>query len=106
MRDADKVYTHFGLDTRTQNELRAIFNSTRDTIIVGDDETPPPDPNMCRRRPDGSTLYAACGGVYPLAMFADVLVEAVLKGDQIKIQHTPATHPSWRHPAGLKYLMT
>lgn len=107
MRDADRVYAHFGLDARTQNELRAIFNSTRDTIIVGDGETPPQDPHMCRKRPDGSTLYAACGGVYPLAMFADALVEAVLKGDQIKVQHTPVSHPtSRRHSPGLKYLVT
>ena len=36
------------------------------------------DPKLCRRPPDGDSVYAHAGGVYPLARFADLLVERSL----------------------------
>ena len=39
-------------------------------------ERPQPDPGL--PRPSGNSLYARAGGVYPLALFADRLVDALV----------------------------
>ena len=62
---------------------------------------------MCRARPYGNTLYSQLGGVYPIALFADRLVESVLKGDRVQVEWDQVEDASGtRHPPGLKYMVT
>jgi len=47
------------------------------------------------------------GGVYPIAQFVDRLIEAILKGDRVKVDLENVEDPqSKRHAAGLKYMVT
>merc|ERR1719456_1388164 len=54
------------------------------------------------RRPGGSSLYARLGGVYPIALFADRLVDAILEDPRVEIPMD--SHK--RNEASLKYLFT
>ena len=58
-----------------QRDLTSIISSFRDQVIVREGEVAPADPGLCRKRPAGDSLYAEAGGVYPLAHFADQLVD-------------------------------
>ena len=69
---------------------------------------PTRDPGLCRKPPDGDSTYARAGGVYPLAAFADKLVDRALDEDAaLKISYQDVLTPgATRHPPGLKYLFT
>merc|ERR1712072_171060 len=57
--------------------------------------------------PQGHLAYAQLGGVYPIALFADRLVDNVLRGDRVQVQWNAVDDPSGiRHPPGLKYMVT
>merc|ERR1712048_825142 len=105
MTDADRVFADFKIAPGTQRELRAILASFRQQCTLSPGEVAPSDPG--NTPPSGSSLYAALGGVYPIAQFVDRLVDVVLTGDSLqaplKVVH--GAH-SERHPAGLKYMVT
>merc|ERR1711988_445131 len=95
------------VDEECQTELHAIIANLKTQCVVQPGEAVPADPGMCRARPSGSTAYAQLGGVYPIAMFADRVVEALLKGDRVPINwNTLEDQTGNRHPPGLKYMFT
>ena len=90
-----------------RRRLGHIFAAFRSEVIVERGERVPPDPKQCRKKPDGDSTYAQAGGVYPLAAFADALVELALRCDELKIVWDDVKKPgATRHPPGLKYLLT
>jgi truncated hemoglobin YjbI len=86
---ADRVFREFKVDRATQQDLSGILASLRDQIIVPDGEAVPRDPDLCRKPPNGTSLYAQAGGVYPLARFVDALVDLALASSDIGIPHDP-----------------
>ena len=83
--------------------------SFRSQCIIEPGETVPADPRQCRKPPDGNSTYAQAGGVYPLAAFADTLVELAVAAppDQLAIKFEDVKKPgAVRHPPGLKYVLT
>jgi hemoglobin len=105
--DATSVFEELGVDPGTQSDLQAILAGFKQQCVVQRGETVPEDPGMCRARPKGNLAYAQLGGVYPIALFADRLVEKVLQGDRVQVQWTCQNDPSGvRHPPGLKYMVT
>ena len=62
----------------------------------------------CRTPPDGNSTYAQLGGVYPLAAFADTLVELVMtEKKELTLRYEDVKKPgATRHPPGLKYVLT
>eukprot|EP00933_Yihiella_yeosuensis_P067086 TRINITY_DN716_c0_g1_i1.p1 TRINITY_DN716_c0_g1~~TRINITY_DN716_c0_g1_i1.p1 ORF type:complete len:961 (+),score=185.41 TRINITY_DN716_c0_g1_i1:56-2884(+) len=102
--DADRVFREFNIEQSVHNELLAIVQSFKDQCTVRQGEQVPSDPGLCRQRPHGSTPYAHLGGIYPIALFVDRLVEAVLRGPK-------ALQVGWdangtRTPAALKFIVT
>merc|ERR1719262_1908792 len=71
----------------------------RTDCIIDDGETPPANPG--HGVPSGDSLYARCGGVYPLALVCDRLVDALLSDKSVRIQVGGA-----RTMASLKYCFT
>jgi hemoglobin len=102
MVDAEAVFQTFGVDSSTQSELLGILASFQDQCVVQPGQSVPEDPGRCRAAPPGNTPYAQLGGVYPLALFAERLVDKVLQGDRVQVQYDHET----RHPPGLKYMVT
>merc|ERR1719160_1386784 len=100
---ADRVFREFKVDQATQKDLCGILASLRDQIIVPDGAAVPPDPDLCRKPPTGTSLYAQAGGVYPLARFVDALVDLALASSDLGIPPDPTFK---RTPPGLKYLVT
>merc|ERR1712187_232957 len=86
---------------------QAILASFKDQCVLKHGEIAPRDPGMCRAKPNGNTAYSQLGGVYPIALFADRVVEAVLRGDRVQVQWDRLDDPAGkRHPPGLKYMFT
>lgn len=107
MGDALRVFQGFRMDQRTQEELSAILSTYQQSCVLGPGEVAPADPGLLRPKGDGSTLYQRLGGVYPIAQFVDALVELVLRGDRVRVEHDPLSDPAGRrHPPGLKYMLT
>lgn len=105
--DAVLVFQKIGVDPRTQSEFLAILSGFQDQCVIHRGELVPEDPGMCRGRPEGSLAYAQLGGVYPLALFADRLVDKVLQGDRVQVQrNTVDDLTGSRHPPGLNYMIT
>ena len=107
MRTASCAMDALRIDAATQKELGDIFRTFRSDVIIEGGEKVPKDPGLCRKPPNGNMTYAQAGGVYPLAAFADRLVELVLTSDALKVQWEEVKAPgATRHPPGLKYLLT
>jgi len=108
MQEADRILDALVKDPVLQRSLRGILASFRDQCIVRPGEQPWPDPGPSRPGDDTvGTTYHSLGGVYPIARYADMLVEAVLKGDRVQVEWHPLEDPqSTRHPPGLKYMVT
>merc|ERR1740138_1248981 len=108
MQDAQQVLTELGVESGVKNDLLGILQSFRADCIVTRGEVAPADPG--RPKPTAGsegTVYYKLGGVYPIAQFVDRLVEAILKGDKVKIDLDNVEDPlSKRHAAGLKYMVT
>merc|ERR1712193_66417 len=106
--DANRVFQEFQLDDRTAQDLIGILQSFRSDCIVAPGETSPADPGRPKPAPGSEgTLYYKLGGVYPIAQFVDRLVDAVLKGDKVKVDMDLVEDPnSKRHAQGLKYMVT
>jgi len=107
MADASKVFQAFRLDAATQQELCGILSTYQSSCVLAPGETAPADPGLLRPTGSSTSLYHRLGGVYPIAQFADRLVESVLKGDRVHIEHDRLDNPAGkRHPPGLKYMVT
>jgi len=105
--DATLVFEKLGVDAGTQCELLSILASFKAECVVQHGEPVPEDPGMCRARPNGNGAYSQLGGVYPLALFADRLVDNVLQDDRLQVQWSDVEDASGtRHPPGLKYVLT
>merc|ERR1719401_2095019 len=106
MNGVDRVFGEFGIESSMQRDLKSIISSFRDQVIVREGEVAPADPGLCRKRPSGDSLYAQAGGVYPLARFADHLVELAGQGARNGRSLIPRDPSNRRTQAGLKYLVT
>jgi hemoglobin len=104
--DAQRVFAEFQLNNGVQHELLDIIQSFQTSCTVRSGEEVPPDLGRCRQKPNGASNYANLGGVYPIALFVDRLVEEVLKGDRVVVQWDRLDSPGVRHPPGLKYMLT
>merc|ERR1711881_530209 len=81
-------------------DLNALMISMEFDCVVEEGETAPPNPGPCQ--PRGNSLYARSGGVYPIALFVDRLVDALLQDDRVRI---PCDGQK-RNEVSLKYLFT
>ena len=63
-------------------------------------EKAPPRPDPGPMRPSGNKLYAKVGGVYPIALFVDRLIDALLADPRVAIP----VDGQRRNEASLKYL--
>jgi len=107
MADARQVFQTFNLDSATQLELCGILSTYQSACVLAPGEQAPADPGLLRPKGTGSTLYQRLGGVYPIAQFVDRLIESVLKGDRVHIEHDRLDDlQGKRHPPGLKYMVT
>merc|ERR1712050_452577 len=107
MVDAGHVLGELRIDQDTRSELLAILASFKGQCVLKRGQAVPEDPNMCRARPNGSSAYAQLGGFYPIALFADRVVEAVLQGHLVQVEWNRLDDPAGtRHPPGLKYMFT
>jgi hemoglobin len=107
VQDAGRVFQRLGVDANTQSDLLAILASFQEQCVLQRGETAPADPGLCRARPSGNLAYSQLGGVYPLALFADRLVDKVLQGDRVQVPWNRIDDPrGTRHPPGLKYMLT
>merc|ERR1719271_278638 len=98
--DADRVFSEFELEAPVKVELLGIIARFQDQCVCKR-ETRDPGPPPAHTSSVG-TLYHRLGGVYPIAQFADRLVDLVLRGDRVHVD-TAGDH---RHPPGLKYMVT
>merc|ERR1719421_664960 len=71
-----------------------------DECVVFPGERPRPDPGPLR--PGGHSVYGRVGGVYPIALFVDRLVDALLLDDRVAIP----VDGHKRNESSLKYLLT
>merc|ERR1719352_2078774 len=94
------VCNEFNLPPDDRDDLNALMISMMDECVVFPGDPVPPDPGPAR--PSGSSIYARAGGVYPIALYADRLVDALLADARIAIP----TDPTKRNEAALKYLLT
>jgi len=95
-----KICSDFGLPRDDVDDLTAVISSMMDDCVVAQGETAPPKPPEERIR--GSSLYAAIGGVYPIALFVDRVIDALLSDSTVKIPFDGQK----RNAASLKYLFT
>ena len=93
------VCDELGLPQQEVADVTAVIESMRADCIIQDGEHPPDNPG--HKVPPGDSLYARCGGVYPLALVCDRLVDALLSDATVKIQVDGE-----RTMASLKYLFT
>lgn len=73
------VCGEFGLPAADVADLEAVVASMKEACVIGQGERVPPNPG--KAVPRGNSLYARLGGVYPIALIADRLVDAML-GDK------------------------
>jgi hemoglobin len=100
VQDADKVFTGFNLAQPVKVELLSIIARFQEQCVNRGREVR--DPGHQPNAGSVGTLYHKLGGVYPIAQFADRVVELVLKGDRVHVD-TTGEH---RHPPGIKYMVT
>ena len=93
-----EVCRDFNVPAKEQHELTALMVAMKDDCVIAPGEKPPPDPG--HKRPPGDSLYARVGGVYPLALFVDRLVDALLADERVDIP----VDGTKRNEASLKYL--
>jgi len=95
-----EVCSEFGLPQGDVDDLASILNSMEPDCVVHPGETVPPAPARAVR--GEASLYSRAGGVYPLALFADRLVDALLADKRVNIP----VDGQKRNEASLKYLFT
>ena len=94
------VCGEFGLPSEDVDDLNALMISMMDECVVFPGERPRPDPGPLR--PGGHSVYGRVGGVYPIALFVDRLVDALLLDDRVAIP----VDGHKRNESSLKYLLT
>eukprot|EP00933_Yihiella_yeosuensis_P035768 TRINITY_DN2936_c0_g1_i2.p1 TRINITY_DN2936_c0_g1~~TRINITY_DN2936_c0_g1_i2.p1 ORF type:complete len:883 (-),score=207.66 TRINITY_DN2936_c0_g1_i2:6-2654(-) len=94
------VCAEFSLPSKDVEDLVAIVSSMEQDCVVHPGEEAPPNPGPVKQ--NESTLYGRLGGVYPLALFADRLTDALLQDRRVKIP----VDGQKRNEASLKYLFT
>mmetsp|Transcript_28210 Transcript_28210/g.58661 ORF Transcript_28210/g.58661 Transcript_28210/m.58661 type:complete len:936 (+) Transcript_28210:88-2895(+) len=105
MMDAANVFQRVGMEERTQQELVSILSGFQSQCVVKPGEAVQADPGSVK--PQGARLYHRLGGVYPIAQFANRLVDLVLAGTTVHVACGSGNDPAaTRHPAGLKYVFT
>jgi truncated hemoglobin YjbI len=104
--DAQNVFQECRLDSSVQRELMSVLQGLMGQCVTQPGEQVAQDAGLCRRRPAGSTPYAHLGGVYPIALFVDRLVQAVVAGNVVQVDWDPIDSPGCRHAPGLKYMLT
>jgi len=100
MEDMNEICLDFNLPKDDVRDLTAIISSMMEDCILPEGEEAPPNPG--HPNPPGDSLYARLGGVYPIALFADRLVDAMLGDSRVKIPLDGVT----RSEPSLKYLFT
>merc|ERR1711971_265139 len=100
MEDLGDICLEFGLPKDDVKDLTAIVTSMMDDCVCSDGERAPENPGKPKHQ--GDSLYARIGGVYPLALFADRLVDAMLTDRRIQV---PLDGVRRAEPS-LKYLFT
>merc|ERR1719188_469172 len=96
----NQVCAEFGLPQDVGDDLNALMISMEMDCVVEPGERVPPNPGPCR--PRGSSLYARLGGVYPIALFVDRLVDAAISDPRVGLP----LDLQKRNEASLKYLFT
>lgn len=99
MKILDQVCKKLALHRSTEDDLRGLFESWRRDIILQPGETPLENKPVAL---DLRTLYGRLGGVYPIALFADRLVDALLSDESFGIP----TEELNRDRPSLVYLFT
>ena len=94
------VCAEFRLPAEDVDDLNALMISMEDECVVYEGERPWRDPGQ--RRPGGNSAYGLVGGVYPIALFVDRLVDALIADDRFAV----ATDSMKRTPSSLKYCLT
>merc|ERR1719201_2676952 len=95
-----EVCNEFHLPEGIQDDLKAILESTEPDCVVHEGETAPENPGP--QAYGKGTLYERLGGVYPIALFVDRLVDALLQDKRVKLP----VDGQKRNEATLKYLFT
>jgi len=93
------VCEELSLPGEITGDLNALMISMEDDCVVRPGEVAPQNPGPAV--PRGNSLYAKLGGVYPIALFVDRLVDGLLADDRINIRLDDK-----RNDASLKYLFT
>ena len=78
-----EVCDELGLPEQEVADVTAVIVSQRDECVLAEGERAPPNPG--RPPPAGGSLYAKLGGVYPIALFCDRLVDALLSDASVKV---------------------
>lgn len=94
------VCREFNLPQVETDDLAAILSSMEADCVLQEGETAPPNPG--HQPPPGESLYASLGGVYPIALFVDRLVDALLADKRVNVP----VDGQKRNEASLKYLLT
>ena len=109
MQIAARVLDDAGVSDGVRRKLLEIVGGFERECVLARGREPPADPGPSRP-PDSTrgTSYHRLGGVYPIAHFADVLVERlVAPHSPVDIGAEPIDAPgARRHKPGLKYLLT
>merc|ERR1719265_503053 len=92
------VCAEFGLPGETVDDLNALMISMEEDCVTYPGDHVPPNPGPYR--PNGPSLYARLGGVYPIALFVDRLIDAIMEDPRIGIPRDGHK----RNEASLKYL--
>ena len=109
---ADDTFERKHVPMHARRDLREILAGFQQQCVLPAGRLAPPDPGAPRPHPSTlGTTFHRLGGVYPIAQFADRLVDALAApagpGADIGVKLEPVDDPaSTRHPPGLKYLLT
>merc|ERR1719230_33401 len=77
---ADQTFTRIAVPAAARRELIEILSSFQQQCVLPAGAPPPPDPGAPRPHPSSvGTAFQRLGGVYPIAMFADRVVTALLE---------------------------
>ena len=94
-----EVCEALGLLEQEVADVTAVIASMRTECVLGEGERAPRNPG--HPVPAGGSLYAKLGGVYPIALFCDRVVDALLSDRTVKVPLD-----AMRTAATLKYFFT
>merc|ERR1719408_418085 len=77
------VCLEFGLPADDVDDLNALMISMEEDCVVYPGERPRRDPGPAR--PGGHHAYGLVGGVYPIALFVDRLVDALVGDERFEL---------------------